>query len=174
MTDPVVPTQTGGTFPSQAGGASQPPAFPPAGEQPAAFPVAGPVQPRTEPKKKSGVKKKLLSVLGAILIFVIIAAIKGGLGSLLAKDPTGDAKAGSCIQIKSDLSDAAKEVDAETEDCTSADAKFTVLDRVRGVSDVNGTGCDAIFEAKLKEGQQGYVIGSTEGDGYLLCLTDKP
>ena len=221
MTDPVAPTQTGGTVPPQAGGTTPPPASPPAapafppalspagqepagqepvapsapsapspgatdegatsqgatgenraGDQPVAFPPAGPAQPAAEPKK-SGVKKKVLSVLGAILIFVIIAGIKSGLGSLLAKDPTGDAKAGSCIALKSKLTESATEVDAETADCASADAKYSVLARVDGVSDVNGTACDPTFEAKLKEGQEGYVIGSTEDDGYLLCLTLK-
>ena len=184
MTDPVVPTQTGGTVPPQAGGANPPPAFPPApaadatgrplaGEQPVAFPAAVPVPPGTEPAKKSGVKKKVLSVLGAILIFVLIGAVKSGLGALLAKDPTGDAKAGSCIAIKSKLTESATEVDAETTDCGSADAQYTVLGRVDGVSDVNGAACDPTFEATLKEGQEGFVIGSTEDDGYLLCLTRK-
>lgn len=153
MTDPVVPTEP-------AGGQAFPP--PNSGEGP--VPVA-PVEP---PKKKS-VGRKVLGIVGGLLIIVVIAVLKGGLGSVLAGDPTADAKAGDCIAIKSELGEATTEVEAEVTECSASDAKYTVLGRVDGVKDMD-TGCNATFDAKLKEGEEGSVISNQDGKGYLLCL----
>ena len=175
MTDPVVPTQPGGAFPPpNAGGPAFPPpnagapGFPPpnAGETPGAVPPVVPPQ-----KKTAG--KKILSIVGTLLIIVVVAALKFGLGSLFAKDPTGDAKAGDCLAVKSALTETTTEVEAELTECSASDAKFTVLGRVDGVKDTESTACDATFDAKLKEGESGYVIGSEESGGYLLCLKDN-
>lgn len=155
MTDPVVPTQP-------AGGQAFPP--PNSGEAPV------PVQPVDPPKKKSSFGKKLLGILGGLLVIVVIGVLKGGFGSMLAGDPTGDAKAGDCLAIKSDMGETASRVEAELTGCSSADAKYTVLGRVDGVKDVQSKACDQTFDAKLEEGEEGYVIASEEGKGYLLCL----
>ncbi|WP_328465241.1 hypothetical protein OHA21_43065 [Actinoplanes sp. NBC_00393] len=132
-------------------------------------PAAEPEVPADPPKKKT-VGKRILGLLGGLLIIVVVVALKTGLGAVLRPDPTGDAKAGDCLAIKSDLGEAATEVEAEVTECSASDAKFTVLGRVDGVSDVYSTACDPTFDAKLKEGEEGSVIGSKEGDGYLLCL----
>src|SRR5688572_97233 len=149
MTDPAVPTQPAGgqAFPPPNAGT---PGFPP----PNSGEVPGAVPPVVPPKKKS-VGKKILGLLGGLLIIVVVVALKTGLGNMLREDPTGDAKAGNCLAIKSGLSDTATEVEAEVTECSATDAKFTVLGRVDGVSDVYSTACDPTFDAKLKEGEEG-------------------
>ncbi|MEU4693374.1 hypothetical protein [Actinoplanes sp. NPDC023714] len=153
--------QQGGQQQGQQGGWQ---GFADQGEAPA-FPPA----PAPEPeKKKKG--KKALGIVGAIAIFLIIAVVKGGLGALLAKDPTAEAKAGDCISVDDNLGEQASDVKAKIVECSASDAKFTVLGRVDKVTDVNSTACDKTFEEKLAEGGEGAVIASEEGDGYLLCL----
>jgi hypothetical protein len=149
--------------PPPAGG----PGFPP----PAGGPFPGgqfPGAPEPKPKKKF--LGKALGILGTLAIIAIVALFKIGIGGALAGDPTKDAKAGDCIGIKSQMSEAATEVEAEMVECTSADAKYTVLGRVEGIKDINSPACDATFDEKLKEGEEGYAIASQEGAGYLLCL----
>ncbi|MFC7531454.1 hypothetical protein [Actinoplanes sp. GCM10030250] len=160
--------QAGGFPPPNAGG----PGFPPPNAGAPGFPppntggdFQAPVQPEA-PKKKSWVKK----ALSIVITIVVVVLVKTFLGSLLSSDPTKDAKAGDCIAVKSEMKDTASEVDAEVTECSSADAKYTVLGRVDGEKNVNSTACDAVFNAKLKEGEEGFVIASVDGKGYLLCL----
>ena len=156
------PAYAGGQFPPQNAGGPPPQAG-------GAFPVAPfPGTPEGKPKKKFFAKA--LGILGTLVVIAIIAVIKLGVGSALAEDPTADAKAGDCIGVKSEMSEAATEVDAKIVECSSADAKYTVLGRAEGVKDVQTTACDATFDEKLKEGEEGFVIASQEGKGYALCL----
>lgn len=153
------PPPPGAQFPPPAGGPGFPP--PPAG---APFPGA----PEAKPKKKFFAKA--LGILGTLVVIAIIAVIKIGIGGALAEDATKDAKIGDCIGVKSELKETATEIKAEMADCSSADAKYTVLGRVEGVKDVNSPACNATFDEKLKEGEEGFVIASADGAGYLLCL----
>ncbi|WP_189329318.1 LppU/SCO3897 family protein [Actinoplanes ianthinogenes] len=126
-----------------------------------------PGMPPAAPKKSAG--KKVLSILGVIAVIIVIAGLKFGLRTALASDPTEDAKVGDCISVNSALKDEASDTDAKIVECSSSDAKFTVIGRVDGVSDVNSTACDKFF----KEGEEGAVLSSDKGKGYLLCVKTK-
>ncbi|MDI6098398.1 hypothetical protein QLQ12_07255 [Actinoplanes sp. NEAU-A12] len=163
MTDPAVPPQAGGAVP---------PSFPPPNAGAQGFPpppgVQFPGAPEVKPKKKF--LAKALGILGTLAVIAIVVVIKIGIGSAFAEDATKDAKAGDCIGSKSELAETASEIKAEIVDCSSSAAKYTVLDRVEGVKDVNSPACDAILKEKLKDGEKGNIIASAEGEGYLLCV----
>ncbi|MEU8656712.1 LppU/SCO3897 family protein [Actinoplanes philippinensis] len=193
MTDPVVPPSSGGQFPPpnagpqgfpppNAGGQFPPPnagapGFPPPNAGAPGFPPpnagapgAPAPFPGTEGKPKKGFAKKALGFLGTIVIIVIVAAIKFGIGSALSEDPTKDAKAGDCIGVSQEVKETTTEVEAKIVECSSSDAKYTVLGRVEGIKDENSKACDDIINNGLKEGEEGAVIASQEDKGYLLCL----
>ncbi|MEV4276977.1 DUF3824 domain-containing protein [Actinoplanes xinjiangensis] len=195
MTDPVVPPSPGGQFPPPnagpqgypppySGGQFPPPnagapgfpppnagapGFPPPNAGAPGFPPPAPF-PGTEGKPKSKVGRKILGVLGAVVVGVIFVLIKAGIGDALSEDPTKDAKAGDCLGISQEVKETTTEVDAKIVDCTASDAKYTVLGRVEGIKDENSTACDDIINTGLKEGETGAVIASQEDKGYLLCL----
>ncbi|MFC4070822.1 DUF3824 domain-containing protein [Actinoplanes subglobosus] len=187
MTDPVVPPNTGGQFPPpnagpqgfpppNTGGQFPPPnagapGFPPPNAGAPGFPPSAPAPfPGSEGKPKGKFAKKALSILGTIVIVGIIAAIKFGIGSALSEDPTKDAKAGDCIGVSQEVKETTTEVEAKIVECSSSDAKYSVLGRVEGIKDEESPACDDIINTGLKEGEEGAVIASQEGDGYLLCL----
>jgi hypothetical protein len=184
MTDPVVPPSSGGQFPPpnagpqgypppNAGGQFPPPnagapGFPPPNAGDPGFPP--PPFPGTEVKQKSKLGRKILGIVGAIIVGVIFLFIKIGIRDAVTEDPTKDAKAGSCIGVSQEVKETTTQVDAEIVDCSSSDAKYTVLGRVEGIKDENSPACDDIINNGLKEGEEGAVIASQEGAGYLLCL----
>ncbi|BEL09838.1 hypothetical protein Q0Z83_080290 [Actinoplanes sichuanensis] len=177
------PPNAGGQFPPPNAGA---PGFPPPAGAPGFPPPAGapgfpppnagapgfppPPFPGTEGKKKSKLGRKILGIVGAIIVAVIFIFIKVGIRDVLTEDPTKDAKAGSCLGVSQEVKETTTQVDAEIVDCSSADAKYTVLGRVEGIKDENSPACDDIINNGLKEGEAGAVIASQEGAGYLLCL----
>ncbi|SCE79683.1 hypothetical protein GA0070607_1698 [Micromonospora coriariae] len=133
-----------------------------------------------EPEAKKPGAKKALGIIGAILVFVVIAGLKFGvasaIGNFLNKDETADAKAGDCIaELPEVTGTEEEEVDgAKVVECTSTDAAYNVVGRVDGQTEAQakaGTACDEF----LKEGEEGYVFYSIEPGktGYLLCLTKK-
>ncbi|WP_422734313.1 LppU/SCO3897 family protein [Micromonospora sp. WMMD558] len=135
--------------------------------------------PVEEPAKKSG-GKKVLGIVGAIVVALVIAGLKFGVGSAIGgffnKDETADAKAGDCIaELPEVTGSEQEEVDgAKVVECTSTDAAYTVVGRVDGQTEAQartGAACDQFF----KEGQEGYVFSAIEPGktGYLLCLTKK-
>ncbi len=132
-----------------------------------------------EPAKKPG-GKKVLGIVGAVVVFLVIAGLKFGVGSaiggFLNKDETADAKAGDCIAELPEVTGTEEEqVDgAKIVECTSTDAAYTVVGRIDGQTQAQareGTACDQF----LKEGEEGYVFSSIEPGktGYVLCLTKK-
>ncbi|GIF12424.1 LppU/SCO3897 family protein [Actinoplanes teichomyceticus] len=133
--------------------------FPPPPGAPAGFPAPAPA-------KKSG-GKKALSIVGAIVAALVIFGLKFGLASALSSDPTKDAKVNDCISVSEDLSDKAKETEAEIVDCGKSDAKFVVVGRVDGTDDVNSTACDQYFKETDKDPA---VLTSSGDDKYLLCV----
>lgn len=189
MSNPVDPTHGGQAFPppnAGAPGAYPPPgaagtpgapgaypppnagtpgAYPPPGA--AGFPPPSPVEP-TQPKKKSG-GKKVLSVLGVILVIIVVAGLKIGLRSALSSDPTKDAKVGDCISVSEKLSDKETETEADIVKCSDSKAKFVVVGKVPGVDDVNSTACDTFFTEADKDPA---ILSSPTGadDKYLLCV----
>jgi hypothetical protein len=149
----------------------------PAGETSAQPAVETP--PPAEPEGKSG-GKKALGIIGAIVIFLVIAGLKFGLGTAIGnfvnKDETADAKAGDCIaELPEIKGDKEEEVDgAKVVECTSTDAAYNVVGRLDGQTEAQAkseTTCNEFF----KEGEEGYVFYSIESGkkGYVLCLTKK-
>lgn len=178
MTDPVAPPSSGGQFPPpNAGPQGYPPPnaggqFPPPNAGAPGFPPPAPF-PGTEEKPKKGFAKKALGILGTIVVIVVIAVIKIGIGTALSEDPTKDAKAGDCLGTSQEVKETTTEVTAKIVDCSSSDAKYTVLGRVEGIKDENSPACDDIIDTGLKEGEVGAVIASREDQGYLLCLKEN-
>jgi hypothetical protein len=166
MTDPVAPPSPGGQFPPPNAG---PQGFPPPPNADGQFPPPAPF-PGTESKPKGTFLRKALGILGAVVVGVIFLVIKIGIGDALSEDPTKDAKAGDCLGVSQQVTDSTTQVDAEVVECSSSDAKYTVVGRVEGVKDALSTACDDIINSSLKEGEEGAVIASQEGDGYLLCV----
>ncbi|WP_406081871.1 hypothetical protein [Micromonospora sp. NBC_00858] len=161
---------------------------PPVSEQVAPPPASDAVPPQpavetpppAEPEAKKSGAKKALGIVGAILVFVVIAGLKFGVGSAIGnylnKDETADAKAGDCIAELPEITGTEEEeVDgAKVVECTSTDAAYSVVGRVDGQTEAQakaGTACDQY----LKEGEEGYVFYNIEPGktGYLLCLTKK-
>ncbi|WBB64957.1 hypothetical protein [Micromonospora sp. WMMD812] len=136
---------------------------------------AVPVPPAAPEPKKSGAKK-VLGILGAIVVIVVIAGLKFGLASFFDKDATAEAKVGDCIAELPEITGTEEEEanDAKVVECTSTDAAYNVVGRVEGQTEAQakeGTAC----EQYIKEGEDGYLFYSIEPGktGYLLCLTKK-
>jgi hypothetical protein len=179
------PPHAGGQFPPPNAGA---PGFPPPNAGAPGFPPPNPGAPGFPPPnagapgfpppapfpgsegKQKGKTGKVLGILGTIVIIIIIAAIKFGIGTVLSEDPTKDAKAGDCLGVSQEVKETTTEVEAKVVECSSSDAKYTVLGRVEGIKDENSPACDEIINNGLKEGEEGAVIASQEDKGYLLCL----
>jgi hypothetical protein len=154
------PGQGGFPPPGQPGQAGFPPPGQP-GFQPAAqFPGA-------EQPKKGGFPKILLRIVGLIVVAAVIFFAK----SYFTGDKAKAAKVGDCIEAPQDVkaNETKQNVDAKVVDCTSKDAKYSVIGRVEGISDVNTKACDQY----VKEGEEYFVYASSAGKGYVLCLKTK-
>ncbi|WP_433531511.1 LppU/SCO3897 family protein [Micromonospora sp. CA-263727] len=158
-----------------------PPPSPDAPQTPSSVPApageAGvqPAQP-VEPEKKSGGKKKLLGIVGALVAFAVVGGLKFGLAAMSDKDETAEAKAGDCIaELPEALGEEETKVDgAKVVACTDATAVYNVVGRVDGQTEAqasSGEACNQYF----KEEDDGYIFYSIKpsGTGYLLCLTKK-
>lgn len=136
--------------------------------------------PPAEPAPKKSGGKKVLGIVGAIVVFLVIAGLKFGLGTaignFLNKDETAEAKAGDCIAELPEITGTEEEeVDnAKVVDCTSTEAVYNVVGRVDGQTEAQAKTGEAC-EQYIKEGEDGYVFYSIEPGkkGYLLCLTKK-
>ena len=117
-------------------------------------------------KKKSGFGKVALRIGGSLVVLLIVFFAK----SAIFGDKAKDAKAGDCIAADKDVSkDGTTETGAKVLDCTDANAKFSVVARIDGETDVKSKSCDKFF----KQNDEFYVYSSTAGKGYLLCLKPK-
>lgn len=142
-----------------------------------------PVTPATaaQPEEpKGGGAKKALGIVGAIVAFLVIAALKFGvasaIGNLLNPDETAEAKAGDCIAELPEVTGTQEKSvsDAKVVTCTSTEAVYNVVGRVEEQTEAQaktGKAC----EQYIKEGEDGYVFYNIApgGKGYLLCLTKK-
>jgi hypothetical protein len=139
--------------------------------QPDSPPAALPVLPNSPvvlepPKKKSVIGRAVLRVVVALVVLIVGLVIKDAFFGDKAKD----AAAGDCVASSKKVSGTdTTDAEAKVVDCGSADAAFTVVGRVNGVTDTNSTACDKYF----KENEQFYVYSSTASGGYLLCLRPK-
>ncbi|MFI7075980.1 hypothetical protein ACIBO1_01640 [Micromonospora sp. NPDC049903] len=143
---------------------------PPSGE------AAGQSAPPTEPARGSGGKKKLIGIVGALVVFAVITGLKFGLASLFDSDKTAEAKSGDCIaELPETIGEQETEVSgAKVVACTDTDAAYNVVGRVDDQTEAQartGEACEPYF----KEGEDGYVFYSVKpgATGYLLCLTRK-
>jgi hypothetical protein len=136
----------------------------------------GPAGPGTlpPPQKKGGAAKKILGLGGGVLVAVIVAIIIAVVRGVLSDDATAEAKQGDCI---ADVPEVATGQDASAPDvkiveCASAEAKYSVVARVDGVTEAQAT-ADTMCADNFKEGEEYAVfraIPTTGGKGYVLCL----
>ncbi|WP_442934526.1 LppU/SCO3897 family protein [Micromonospora sp. CPCC 205546] len=153
-----------------------PPPASDAAQPPSAVQAPPPAEPQAE---KSG-SKKLLGIVGAIVVFLVVAGLKFGIGSAIGnffnKDETAEAKVGDCIAELPEVTGTKEEkVDgAKVVECTSTDAAYNVVGRVDGQTQEQARSPEACGPY-IKEGQEGYLFYSIEPGktGYLLCLTKK-
>jgi hypothetical protein len=166
VTNPVAPPPpvSGGDVPPQPDGQG---AYPP----PGAYPAPGTVPPATEgfgeAPKKSGVSKKLLKVLGVVVVGLVVLGLKFGLAGLLSeKDKLEDAKAGSCLTNNADP----KKIDII--DCADAKAAHKVVARVPNVSEKTFAADTDFATCSSYKTAENSLWGGREGsdDGYVLCL----
>jgi hypothetical protein len=126
------------------------------------------------PQKKGGAAKKILGLGGGVIVAVIVAIIIAVVRGVLSDDATAEAKQGDCIADLPATIEAGKEVDANDAKvvaCDSADAKYSVVGRVDGVTKAQASGESKICAPYVEAGAESiyYAIPAT-GTGYALCL----
>lgn len=122
------------------------------------------------PQKKGGAGKKVLGILGTILIAIVIIGLKFGLGSVLSEDDkTADAKVGDCIGAMPEVAEGQeKKADAEIVTCTDASAQYTVVGRVDKQTKAQAN-ADTVC-ATYKDAEASYVVTADGDEYYVLCL----
>ncbi|MDH6461978.1 hypothetical protein M2302_002153 [Micromonospora sp. A200] len=141
-----------------------------------AAPAASPVEAAAT---GSGGRKALV-IIGAVVVFLVVAGLKFGLGtaigSFLNSDETAEAKAGDCIaELPTVTGTEERSVSsAEVVKCTSTEAVYTVVGRVEDQTEAQARSGQAC-EQYIKPSEDGYVFYNIApgGKGYLLCLTRK-
>ncbi|MFJ6195226.1 hypothetical protein [Micromonospora sp. NPDC092111] len=147
---------------------------------PAVEPQPEQPQPQQPEQPKGGGAKKALGIIVAIVAFLVVAALKFGvgtaIGNFLNPDETAEAKAGDCIAELPEVTGTEERSvsDAKVVTCTSTEAVYNVVGRVDDQTEAQaktGKAC----EQYIKEGDDGYVFYNIApgGKGYLLCLTKK-
>jgi hypothetical protein len=141
--------------------------------QPATAPP--PADVPVPPQQKGGAGKKIAGIGGGIVVAVIAAIVLAVLrGVLGGDDETAEAKQGDCIadlpQVREGQEVEAN--DAKVVECASADAKYSVVGRVDGVtaeqaSGENSTVCNPYIDAGAETIYYAIPAG---GKGYVLCL----
>ncbi len=158
------PTAPMGQQPGQPGVPQQPypPQQPYAPQQPyTPFPQQGaPVPPAPVPAKRG---KKGLRIIGAIVVFVIVALVKFGAGFglswFLNRDDAETTSVGSCMHNDGTYS----KPDLKEVDCSSGDSQYKVVQKFDS-SDENK--CKAVTEATI------YYVQSGGGHDVVLCLKE--
>lgn len=106
---------------------------------------------------KRGAGKKLLSILGVVVVGILVLGVKFGIGYLISDKPV-HAKVGQCVSVTG--SDNDPKVD--TVDCGDSKATHEVSKVVDNTFDTNACGDE--FDALAQQ------LGS---DKFVLCLTPK-
>ncbi|WP_415947692.1 hypothetical protein [Streptomyces sp. KLOTTS4A1] len=141
MTTP--PPQGQNPFAQDQQGQAGQPGFPPPGA------------PATPPSRSNGVKKKLLSIVGIVVVAAAIGVGKWYLGQTDAETTAvGDCMKNEGTQIRPDL---------KTVDCSSSDAEFEVVEKFDNTSD--DSKCEAVEEATISY----YQTGDSSHE-VVLCL----
>ncbi|MFF9116343.1 hypothetical protein ACF09Y_12190 [Streptomyces massasporeus] len=139
---PQAPVPPQGGYPQQPGQ----PGFPPQGAAPYA-----PVPPSAPSRRFS---KKLLRVVGIIVVAIIIGVVKWQIGKTDAETTA----VGSCMQNKGTQS----QPDLSTVDCSSRDAQYEVVEKFDNTSD--DSKCATVKEAEIAY----YQVG--DNHDVVLCL----
>ncbi|MGK5680932.1 LppU/SCO3897 family protein [Actinoplanes sp. URMC 104] len=102
----------------------------------------------------------VVAVVVALAVWAVTALVLGG-------DAARDAKAGDCIASDEQVADeGTTETGANVVDCSSDDARFSVVARVDGESSTQSKACDKFFQ----QNEEFYVFANSAGKGYVLCL----
>jgi hypothetical protein len=132
------------------------------------FPLATDVRPPELPQpKKSGAGRLIVGIAVALIVALGVYSLAS---LLLGGDDAKDAQAGDCIASDQEVkTEGTTETGADVVDCSSAEAKFTVVARVDGEGSTQSKACDKFFKAE----EVFYVFANSAGDGYVLCLRPK-
>ncbi|WP_438303498.1 LppU/SCO3897 family protein [Streptomyces sp. HUAS TT11] len=153
--------------PQQAGQPGVPPqqgaypGVPPQGAPYAPFPNQGgpaPVPPQPGPAKRGG--KKALRIVGIIVVALIVAGIKFGIGWFMSETDAETTSVGSCMHNAGTESSA----DLKEVDCSSSEAQYKVVQKFDGSSDENK--CQNVEAATIS------YIQSGGGHDVVLCLKE--
>lgn len=134
----------------------------PTQQQYAPFPQqAGPVPPPLPPKKGG---RKALRVVGAIVVFVLVAALKigggFGLGWLLNRDDAETTSVGACMHNDGTYASP----DLNEVDCSSGGAQYKVLEKFDDSSDE--AKCKTVTDSTI------YYVQTGGGHDVVLCLKE--
>lgn len=169
MSNPVQPPPPGGNYQPPAnqgfGGPGQPGPAPQQGYGAPGQPGPGPQQgfgDAPAPKKSSGIGKRIIGIVVAIVIAGGIFLVK----NTFFGDKTADAKVGDCVAASGDE----KSAEAKVVKCGTSEAAYTVVGRVAGETDVNGKACDQYFTEEGVSYSAFSVDKGNKSDNYMLCL----
>ncbi|MGV9250706.1 LppU/SCO3897 family protein [Streptomyces sp. NPDC003697] len=143
------PTAPAEQQPGQPGGPQQP--YAPFPQQ-----QGGPVPPPAAPAKRGG--KKLLRILGVIVVAVIIGVIKFGIGWWASETDAETTSVGACMHNDGSDSNA----DLNEVDCSSSEAQYKVVQKFDNTSD--DSKCEAVKDAEIAYYQSG------NNHDVVLCL----
>jgi hypothetical protein len=170
---PQQPPQGGGYPPPYQPGSDPYGSQPPGGAEAPASPYGqpGPYGTPAPPPAKKGGAGKVIGIVVGVLVLVVVLCVGGIFGiSQLNKDNASNAKVGDCLAGDSMDSTTATEVKhIKIVSCTASDAKYKVVGKVDGKTQVDFSVddhlCDAYPTAKSALWQ-----GETGKKGSVLCL----
>ncbi|MFI1164884.1 hypothetical protein ACH4UM_15000 [Streptomyces sp. NPDC020801] len=151
------PTAPMGQQPGQPGVPQQP--YPP--QQPyAPFPQqqGAPVPPPPVPAKRGG--KKALRIVGSIVVLIIAAAVKFGIGWWASESDAETTSVGACMHNDGTENNA----DLNEVDCSSSQAQYKVVKKFDDTSDQNK--CQGVADAPV------WYVQSGGGHDVVLCLKE--
>jgi len=135
------------------------PGVPQQGAPYAPFPNQGaPVPPPPAPGPSAG--KKVLRIVGVIVVAVIIGVIKFGINFWANETDAETTSVGACMHNDGTDSNA----DLNEVDCSSSDAQYKVVKKFDDTTDE--TKCEAVTEATISYAQYG------NGHDVVLCLNE--
>ncbi|MFE9623835.1 hypothetical protein [Streptomyces sp. NPDC006527] len=136
---------------------AQPPV--PQGQQTyAPFPNQGAPVPPPAPAGRGG--KKVLRILGIIVVGLLVLGVKFGIGWWADRTDAETTSVGSCMHNEgTDINPDLQEVD-----CSASEAEFQVVEKFDDTSD--DTKCEAVKEATISY----YQVGG--GHNVVLCLKE--
>ncbi|MGW7046668.1 LppU/SCO3897 family protein [Streptomyces avermitilis] len=143
---------------------------PPVGQQPgqpgvppqqpyAPFPnQGGPVPPPPAPTGRAS--KKVVRIVGTIVVGIIIIALKFGAGWFLSRSDAETTSVGACMH--NDGTDTS--ADLNEVDCSSSDSQYKVVEKFDDTSD--DSKCKAVKDSTV------YYVQSGGGHNVVLCLKE--